>query len=674
MAEKDLLPLEGNTNEEAANEAVQSAPEATQTPDTEATPSDAPESTEPELAAEAPEEVPQPEMAEAPMEETTPEEPVVQEAEAPESAAPELTSETSEPEPDTPEVPAEVEAVEEEAAAPSPEAESSEIPTDAPNTASAQTDSESAEDESDDANDEEKEEHEDHTADYTDKETEELLAEAKRILNEVSIEQARVPMLAIKDVLMPRWEEERAGALERFIGEGGNAIDFHYEQPSREAFYQTFNEFKKRRSAWKADLANQMSVNLDLKKALLDEIKKLAESDDLPTGQTYNEFKRINDRWKDVGHVPNDEARDLYASYRFFVDRFYDNLRLSQELRDLDYKHNKEIKEGLIAEIQAISGKEWSAAIGKDLQRLHAAWKEVGPVALEDKEALWDQFREASNILHEKRRVKQDVAKAANDVRLTQKEALVAELEVLAAEGAGEHGNWQKMTEKAKSLREAMAKVGRTFGGPSDVLWDRFKKAEKAFFKERNTFYKGRKNAIKEALEAKYALVEQAEAMATRTDWAEASKDLKRLQAEWKKTGFVPRKDSDKAWNKFRAACNTFFDAMRNEQGDVRATQKADRQKYEKTMNSRQSVEQARKELSQLENNMGFFTYADPKSPIVQDAMKKVEAARKNLEKAEAAHDALRKAQRDAAKQAEAAAAADAADAASAESSEEAEA
>ncbi len=404
---------------------------------------------------------------------------------------------------------------------------------------------------------------------------------------------------------------------------------------------------------------------------MLDEIKKLAESDDLPTGQTYNEFKRINDRWKDVGHVPNDEARDLYASYRFFVDRFYDNLRLSQELRDLDYKHNKEIKEGLIAEIQAISGKDWSAAIGKDLQRLHAAWKEVGPVALEDKETLWDQFREASNILHEKRRAKQDVAKAANDARLTQKESLVAELEALATEGAGEHGNWQKMTEKAKSLREAMAKVGRTFGGPSDVLWDRFKKAEKAFFKERNTFYKGRKNAIKEALEAKYALVEQAEAMATRTDWAEASKDLKHLQAEWKKTGFVPRKDSDKAWNKFRAACNTFFDAMRNEQGEARATQKADRQKYEKTMNSRQTVEQARKELSQLENNMGFFTYADPKSPIVQDAMKKVEAARKNLEKAEAAHDALRKAQRDAAKQAEAAAAADAA---SAESSEEAEA
>ena len=605
MAEKDLLPHEGNTQEEAANEAVQSAPEATQTPDTKA-----------EDAVPSPEDVV--ETAPEPTPESSPEVADV----APETEA-DLETETS------------------------PVA--SEEVGESPETAS--------DDESDDANEDEKEEHEDHTADYGEKETTELLEEAKRILQEVSIEQARVPMLAIKDVLMPRWEDERNAALERFVEEGGNAIDFHYEQPTREAFYQTFNEFKKRRSAWKAEQANQMSVNLDLKKALLDEIKKLAESDDLPTGQTYNEFKRINDRWKNVGHVPNDEARDLYASYRFFVDRFYDNLRLSQDLRDLDYKHNKEIKEGLIAEIKSISDKDWSATIGKELQRLHAAWKEVGPVALEDKDQLWDQFREASNILHEKRRAKQEVAKAANDERLRQKEALVAELEALAAEGAGEHGNWQKMTQKAKDLREAMAKVGRTFGGSSDALWDRFKKAEKAFFKERNNFYKSRKNTIKEALEAKYALVEQAEAMATRTDWAEASKDLKRLQAEWKKTGFVPRKDSDKAWNKFRAACNTFFDAMRNEQGDQRALQKADRQKHEKSMNSRQTVEVARKELAQLENNMGFFTYADPKSPIVQDAMKKVEAARKNLEKAEAAHDALRRAQREEAKKAEAAAA-----------------
>ena len=618
MSEKDLLPGEdltsnGNTTPEspevqpAAETATETAPEAA--PAVEA----AAEETAPvEEAAPAVEAAPVAE--EAPAEETAP---VAEEA-----------------------APAE-ETVEEQAPA------ASEAPAE---------ESSTSDDESDDASDEEKDEHEDHTADYAEKTTEELLAEAKRILHNLAIEHVRVPMLAIKDILSGRWDEERSGALERFIEEGGNAIDFHYEQPSKDAFYQTFGEFKKQRSAWKAAQANQMAVNLDLKKALLDEIKKLAESDDLPTGQTYNEFKRINDRWKEVGHVPNDEARDLYASYRFFVDRFYDNLRLSQELRDLDYKHNKELKEALIAEMTALSASEWSANVGKELQRLHAAWKEVGPVAMEDKEALWDQFREASNVLHEKRRVKQEAAKEANDARLAQKEALVQELEALVGEDAGQHGAWQKQTDKAKQLREAMAKVGRTFGGQSDELWDRFKKAEKAFFKARNLYYKERKNGMKEALEAKYAMVAKAEELATRTDWADAAKEIKRLQADWKKTGFVPKKDSDKAWNKFRAACNAFFDAMRSAQGDQRAAQKADRQKQEKSLNSRQTVEQARKELAQLENNMGFFQFADPKSPIVQDAMKKVEAARKNLEKAEAAHQALRKAQRDAEKQAEAAA------------------
>ncbi len=579
---------------------------------------------------------------------TTPETP-----EVPTEAAAEATLETSLPE----EAHASTDATDETAVAES--AESAENSDDSAESVpmSAATSS-GSDDESDDASDEEKDEHEDHTADYAEKTTEELLAEAKRILQELAIEHARVPMLAIKDILSGRWDEERNAALERFIEEGGNAIDFHYEQPTKDAFYQTFGEFKKRRSAWKTEQSNQMAVNLDLKKALLDEIKKLAESDDLPTGQTYNEFKRINDRWKEVGHVPNDEARDLYASYRFFVDRFYDNLRLSQELRDLDYKHNKELKEALIAEMTALSSNEWSANVGKELQRLHAAWKEVGPVSLEDKEALWDQFREASNGLHEKRRVKQEAAKEANDARLAQKEALVQELEALVNAEAAQHGAWQKQTDKAKQLRDAMAKVGRTFGGPSDQLWDRFKKAEKAFFKLRNAYYKERKSGIKEALEAKYALVAKAEELATRTDWNEAAKEIKRLQTDWKKTGFVPKKDSDKAWNKFRSACNAFFDAMRTAQGDIRANQKADRQKHEKSLNSRQSVEQARKELAQLENNMGFFQFADPKSPIVQDAMKKVEAARQNLEKAEAAHAALRKAQRDAEKQAEATASA----------------
>ena len=244
-------------------------------------------------------------------------------------------------------------------------------------------------------NKEEKEEHEDHTADYNEKSDEELLIEVQRILKDIPIKSARIPILAIKSVLSPRWDNERSEAQEKYIVSGGNIIDFHFEQKNKEDFYQVFNEFKKLYSEYRNQLQGKMVINLELKKNLLSEIKKLAESDDLPTGQTYKEFKRINDKWKEIGHVPNDATRDLYASYRFFVDRFYDNLRLSHDLRDLDHKHNKEVKLNLIAEIKSLAEKDWTAALGKELQRLHASWKEVGPVSLEEKETLWNSFQES---------------------------------------------------------------------------------------------------------------------------------------------------------------------------------------------------------------------------------------------------------------------------------------
>ena len=495
-------------------------------------------------------------------------------------------------------------------------------------------------------NKEEKEEHEDHTADYNEKSDEELLIEVQRILKDIPIKSARIPILAIKSVLSPRWDNERSEAQEKYTESGGNIIDFHFEQKNKEDFYQVFNEFKKLYSEYRNQLQGKMVINLELKKNLLSEIKKLAESDDLPTGQTYKEFKRINDKWKEIGHVPNDATRDLYASYRFFVDRFYDNLRLSHDLRDLDHKHNKEVKLNLIAEIKSLAEKDWTAALGKELQRLHASWKEVGPVSLEEKETLWNSFQEGSNILHEKRRLKQEAATANNKERLSLKEKIVEELENLAASECSDHKQWQNSTDKAKELRESMSKIGRTFSTASDLLWDRFKKSEKLFFKNRNQFYKGKKAALKVALEDKYQLVAKAEELSIRTDWAVAVKEVKKLQEDWKKTGFVPRKDSDKVWIKFKSACNKFFESMRSANGEMRVAQRAENNRNNKLSNAFSNLEKAKRDLSQLENNMGFFQFANADSPIVKDAQKKVDEAKKIVEKAEKHLKEIRIAQR----------------------------
>lgn len=504
----------------------------------------------------------------------------------------------------------------------------------------------SGEQESDDHTEEEREAHEDHQADYSDLTNEELVAEAIRILKDVAIAEARVPMLALRNTLLPRLDEERQAALDKFVEEGGNAIDFHYEQKAREAFYESYNEFKKRRSSWKAEQDRALSVNLDIKKAIVDELKKLAESEELPTRSTYNEFKKVFDRWKEVGPVPAEDARDLNATFRFLVDRFYDNLRLSQELRELDYKVNKEAKELLIRAVQELSEKNWSAAVGLELQRIHTAWKEIGPVSLEDKEPMWEQFKAASSVLHEKRRVKFEEQKVQNSVRLEAKQAKVIEAEALKERAPKSHQAWQQVTEKLNELRAELGKIGRTFGGPSDELWTRFKSVERWAYKERNNFYKERKKNLKSALDVKLQIVEKAEALAQRTDFGAAAKEMKQLQQEWKNSGFAPKKATDELWARFRAAGNSFFDGMRGAQGEERAARNVAYKKAQGMQSARQTVELARRKLAQMENNMGFFQFAKPDSPIVQDALNKVDQARRELEAAEKAYRANQQAER----------------------------
>lgn len=503
-----------------------------------------------------------------------------------------------------------------------------------------------AAEESEEHTEEEREAHEDHTADYSELSDEELLAEAARVLREVPIADARVPMLALRNTLLPRLDEVRQVALEAFVAEGGNALDFHFEQKVRERFYETYNEFKKRRGAWKAEQERALAVNLDVKKAIVEELKKLAESEELPTRATYNQFKKIFDRWKEVGPVPAEDARDLNATFRFLVDRFYDNLRLSQELRELDYKVNKEAKELLIRAVQELSAKNWSASVGGELQRIHTAWKELGPVSLEDKEPLWEQFKAASSILHEKRREKFEEQKAQNSARLEAKALKVAEAEALKEREPKSHQAWQNVTEKLNELRGELSKIGRTFGGPSDELWSRFKAVERWAYKERNVFYRERKKNLKSALDVKLAIVEKAEALAQRADFGVAAKEMKQLQQEWKDSGFAPKKQTDELWTRFRAAGNSFFDGMRGAQGEERAVRQVTQRKMQGMQSARQTVELARRKLAQMENNMGFFQFAKPDSPIVQDALSKVDQARRELEAAEKAFRSMQQAER----------------------------
>lgn len=404
---------------------------------------------------------------------------------------------------------------------------------------------------------------------YADWETEALLSEAKLVLGNRSLEELRVLWPALRGVLDVRFNEARQHALEAFTAEGGVAMDFRYESADFLRWKDLSQQYRNKRAAWKQEEDERLHVNLKIKEELLLQIKHLAEQPDLPTAKTYTEFRAIQERWKQVGAVPSEQANTLYPTYRFFVDRFYDQLRLSNELRELDYKHNREAKEALIVQAEGMLQDALKNDAVRRLQALHAAWKETGPVEPELKEPLWERFKSATDAVHDVRRAASEQIHQANNEKIAAKTAIVEELEAWAATlSASSASGWNTLFEELTARRAVLQGVGHTFGDASEALWKRFRSVEQNLSRARNAFYKERKAAFASAIAAKMALIEQAEALKDSTDLKGTANTLKRLQADWKKTPFVPKGEGDKLWERFRAACNAFFDRMKTVQNE----------------------------------------------------------------------------------------------------------
>lgn len=408
---------------------------------------------------------------------------------------------------------------------------------------------------------------------YADWETEALLVESKSVLSTRSLEELRVLWPALRSVLDLRFSEARQQALEAFTAEGGVAMDFRYESADFLRWKDLAQQYRSKRAAWKQEEDDRLNSNLKTKEELLLQIKHLAEQPDLPTAKTYTEFRAIQERWKQVGAVPSEQANTLYPTYRFFVDRFYDQLRLSNELRELDYKHNRETKEVLIGQAEAVLADALKNDAVRRLQALHAAWKETGPVEPEQKEPLWERFKKATDAVHDVRRAASEQIHQANDEKIAAKTALVEELEAWASTlSAANASGWNTLFEELTARRLVLQGVGHTFGDASEALWKRFRAVEQNLSRARNAFFRERKAAFAGAVAAKMALIEQAEALRDSPDLKGTSNTLKRLQADWKKTPFVPKGEGDKLWERFRAACNAFFDRAKSAQNEQDAS------------------------------------------------------------------------------------------------------
>ena len=382
-----------------------------------------------------------------------------------------------------------------------------------------------------------------------------------------------------------------------FLKSGGEEADFLLSAPIKQKFDDLIGDYKRKRQHFYKEIERTQKENLELRLALIDELKGLIDNAEAST--MYKNFIALQDRWRAVGQIPHGKYNDVWRTYHHHVERFYDLLHLNNDFRDLDFRHNLEEKTKLIKKAEVLAEEEDVNHSFKELQILHRMWKEdIGPVARELREEVWHKFSEATKKIHKKRHDFQDQLDEKFKANVDLKIAVIEKIKTLDTSANTGHKDWQQSIKKLEALRDEFFAIGRVPKSKNEEVWQFFREATRKFNSEKNNFYKGIKNEQSDNLKKKLILVEQAESLKDSDDSTMATEVFKKVQSEWKKIGHVPRRDSDKIWKRFKDACNHYFDKLHEKQNDVDKDQSAVIDKKKEFMDSLKKEIEDGKDLS----------------------------------------------------------------------------
>ncbi|CAL2104454.1 Chromosome segregation protein [Tenacibaculum sp. 190130A14a] len=408
--------------------------------------------------------------------------------------------------------------------------------------------------------------------DYASMELEKLVEELQKLLESYPVQQLKANVDSLKFAFNSKFGKLLAEKKEAFLAEGGNSIDFQFSSPVKSEYNKLLGEYKTKRDAYYNQLEKQLKENLEKRNTLIEELKQLIENANSNT--MYNDFQQIQNRWKAIGPVSKTKYNDTWKTFHHHVERFYDLLHLNKDLRELDFKHNLDEKLKLIERAEGLLKIEDVNVAFKELQLLHKMWKEeVGPVSKEYREEVWGKFSAATKKLHDKRHDHYRNLKSKYQEMIDAKLLVVAEINAFDTSGNKTHKDWQKSITEIESLRQKYFDIGKLPYSKSEAVWQQFKEATKKFNAAKNAFYKSEKSAQSTNLKKKMELVELAESLKDSEDWDETTNTMKRIQSDWKKIGHVPRKYSDDIWNRFKGACNHYFDRLHERKNELNKEQ-----------------------------------------------------------------------------------------------------
>jgi len=403
---------------------------------------------------------------------------------------------------------------------------------------------------------------------------ENLVGELQRLLRTERIQAIRKHAESIKREFDLKFQDFIEHKREEFISRGGEPTDFRYNSVTKRQFNELFGEYRDKRNQYYKELEQNLKDNLESRLQIIEELKGLVSmEEDMNT--TYKNFKELQERWRNAGPVPRTEYNNVWRTYQHHVEIFYDFLSLNRELRDLDFKYNLEEKERLCEKAEALLDEEDINKAFRELQILHKIWKEeVGPVAKDQREAIWERFSEATKKMHLRRQEYFQHLDEGYRENLEKKKEIIAQIEAIAEKVADHHRGVQNQIRQVETLRGQFFQAGKVPQKDNEATWSAFKSAVRAFNRSKNAFYKGQKKEQQQNLDRKKELLRRALELKDSEEWEAVTPEMKQIQREWKEVGHVPRKYSEKIWKEFKEACNHYFNRLHASKNSAYAAEK----------------------------------------------------------------------------------------------------
>lgn len=408
--------------------------------------------------------------------------------------------------------------------------------------------------------DENKETEESDTVDYSGNNNSQLLSIFSELLHTRPVQTIRKNVDAIKIAFYKNYRNEVDQLRKKFIEEGGTIEDFVPPTNDEEQRFKTlFAEYRQKRNEYLAQIETEKEENYQKKLQIIEELKELINSNET-LNQTFTAFRDLQHRWKEIGLVPQSVVKDLWETYNLYVENFYNFIKINKELRDLDLKKNYEAKIQLCEEAEALVLEPSVINAFHRLQKLHEQWREIGPVANEYKDQLWDRFREASSKINKRHQEYFDTLKEEQKKNLDLKTELCVKAEELVAAPPVSRKEWNKASEQLIEIQKVWKTIGFAPKKDNTKIYERFRNACDRFFENKRNFYLQIKAEMETNLQLKNEICAQAESIQDSEEWKKTTDELIALQKRWKEIGPVARRHSDAVWKRFRAACDHFFE------------------------------------------------------------------------------------------------------------------